>query len=973
MNNYDNMDKCSTRLFSNLLSVLLPYWRQVWPCLISWAILGSLFLSHPSFAFAEIHLTGAIDVDTTWSRDGNPYILGASLSVEPGATLTIEPGVHVKIGPSGNLSVYGSVLGGLVGGDSIIFTSLKDDSVDGDTNNDATSTLPAAGDWELPITFNAGSVGNFKNTIFRYGGYQYCYGGCREVPMIINDGGSLVFSDSTLSDSRFAAILQTSGSLDVSDSTFQRDFYTFIMKGGTASIRSSNIETGIGISNYSSFPVSAVGNWWGDSSGPRYGDDNNAAGASGGWIFGPQISYFPWLIERLSVGAGISVATSSATSTPSCLERCFSNVLFLPGFEGSRLYMADNLGGENRLWEPNRDNDATLLGLNDDGFSKNNVYTKDRDIISEAYFSGGPNVYKAFIENMDALKSSGDINDWRAMSYDWRLSLDGVLGNDQISDELVNLAESSKTSKVTIVAHSNGGLVAKALMIKLAEIGLTSRVDKIIFVAVPQFGTPQAIGSLLHGFKAGIPFFLSAKAARRLGENMLGAYNLLPSNSYFGSTTEPVIYSDGTLIDSWSSLSGFLAGGDGRDKPDYADVFSPTLLRQNLLDIVEGSHAIIDSWVPPSGVDLVEIAGTGLYTVSGIRYFDGLYEPILVLDGDGTVLTRSALALSDAGHNVRAYWVDLGKYNSHKEKVKGGRLFSRGHADILEVEDVEDIIRKEIKTGEERSYEYLSFFKLIPKIEDDRLTFFLHSLSDSLDIFDEDGRHTGFSTTTEFIEEQIPDSEYREFGSLSYVSVKKPKSGKVPKIKAVISKKVSSESLVSKPATLHVKEFIKETLATTTIFTDIPASTTVAVSIEASLGTSSEPYILTNIASTTIPTTDTTSTTTTDNLPINDTVQKEMLPVTLVKSGGSRSLARRTPPTEPMISIDVSISDFIDSFQRYKLPIEEVKIVASNTPATAENNQTASVFNAVNSVYRALRELFKGLFLLFTARISGVL
>ena len=109
-----------------------------------------------------------------------------------------------------------------------------------------------------------------------------------------------------------------------------------------------------------------------------------------------------------------------------------------------------------------------------------------------------------------------------------------------VIQELKRLAKSSKTGKVTIVAHSNGGLVAKALMQKLGDAETAKLIDKVIFVAVPQVGTPQAIGALLHGYEQGLPkdwisVFLSESTARTLAQNMSSAYNLLPSANYFAS------------------------------------------------------------------------------------------------------------------------------------------------------------------------------------------------------------------------------------------------------------------------------------------------------------------------------------------------------------------------------------------------------------------------------------------------------
>ena len=87
--------------------------------------------------------------------------------------------------------------------------------------------------------------------------------------------------------------------------------------------------------------------------------------------------------------------------------------------------------------------------------------------------------------------------------YDWRLTPDQILdkgaevapgkisylvatSSPYIIQELKRLAATSKTKKVTIIAHSNGGLVTKRLIEKLG-VDAATLVDKVIFVAVPQW------------------------------------------------------------------------------------------------------------------------------------------------------------------------------------------------------------------------------------------------------------------------------------------------------------------------------------------------------------------------------------------------------------------------------------------------------------------------------------------------------
>lgn len=137
------------------------------------------------------------------------------------------------------------------------------------------------------------------------------------------------------------------------------------------------------------------------------------------------------------------------------------------------------------------------------------------------------------------------------MPYDWWYGVeDLVLDSVQIEGtttmlvlEIESLASTSQNRKVTIITNSNGGLLAKALMIRLEQLGKNNLVDKIILVASPQFGTPKAIAGLLYGDDQSILMgaVLSKSTARTFGENTPGTYGLLPSSKYFATVASPVI------------------------------------------------------------------------------------------------------------------------------------------------------------------------------------------------------------------------------------------------------------------------------------------------------------------------------------------------------------------------------------------------------------------------------------------------
>lgn len=111
------------------------------------------------------------------------YIID-QLTVGPSAVLTIQPGVVIKFllspyGYSHVITVQGALKADGTATQPIIFTSIKDDSYGGDTNNDGNSSTPGRGDW-ASVDFTASSLDSLNsitNCDFRYGGPQYWWDG----------------------------------------------------------------------------------------------------------------------------------------------------------------------------------------------------------------------------------------------------------------------------------------------------------------------------------------------------------------------------------------------------------------------------------------------------------------------------------------------------------------------------------------------------------------------------------------------------------------------------------------------------------------------------------------------------------------------------------------------------------------------------------------------------------------------------
>ena len=142
---------------------------------------------------------GAIATSMTWTKVGSPYVITETITVNSGVTLTIEPGVIVKGGmTSQQLTINGTLIANGTPEEPIYFTSLRDDSVGGDTNGDGNATSPTYGNWN-GIYLAPGSLNNLLNNIvIRYGGYNsYDIYACTS---------SLTITNSTIENNRYYGI-----------------------------------------------------------------------------------------------------------------------------------------------------------------------------------------------------------------------------------------------------------------------------------------------------------------------------------------------------------------------------------------------------------------------------------------------------------------------------------------------------------------------------------------------------------------------------------------------------------------------------------------------------------------------------------------------------------------------------------------------------------------------------------------------
>lgn len=508
-------------------------------------------------------------------------------------------------------------------------------------------------------------------------------------------------------------------------------------------------------------------------------------------VITPKVALAHWFNEEFVDTFEFTVVDTDDQS------ECCSSVLFLPGIQASRLYKQEILG-EDRLWEPNfffDDHDVLDLSMDDNGESVNDIYT--RDILSYINNGNDKSVYGGFISFLENLKTAGTIANYETYAYDWRYDVRDIVNNGTkyenearyVVEVLETLANNSITGKVTIVGHSNGGLLGKVLISKLESEGKFHLVDDLIMIGTPQLGTPKAITSLLHGQDQGIRALnelipvVTEEAAREVSANMPGAYGLLPGQAYYdasddivvrfksGTSTQQFIDTYGSTLDSVSELDAFLLdNGNGRNNVD--DLDKALVLNNGVLSKARSTKQVLDDWQPPAGVGVYSIVGTGRNTVSGVEYepmqekkcslfgctLVDIYKPIPIMSqqGDQTVMVQSAEGSDDmVGEKI---YVDLNRIEDITNAVYI-------HYNFTESSSVQKTVEAILLGESAVTDEYTS--NAVPEYPGQQVMIGTHSPV-YLHIEDEGGRRSGQLSETEFVDE-IPEADFISVGGSSYI------------------------------------------------------------------------------------------------------------------------------------------------------------------------------------------------------------
>ncbi|MFZ3073740.1 MAG: hypothetical protein WA093_01225, partial [Minisyncoccales bacterium] len=223
------------------------------------------------------------------------------------------------------------------------------------------------------------------------------------------------------------------------------------------------------------------------------------------------------------INADISFDPTADTKTP---------VLFVPGLLGTEMFK-----GDTRLW-------ASILRminpLNSDDFMdplkfKNTLVPDDPSVFYGSVLVNPDGLYDYIQGLTSEFAKQGYIadKDFFTFPYDWRYGVSGVYPDGKTNSVLLKetigrLAKNSPTGKIDIIAHSMGGLVVKKYVMDNND----PKINKLVFVGVPNLGSPQSAKALLIGDDFKVPG-LNQDETKKISRNMPAAYDLLPSAPYF--------------------------------------------------------------------------------------------------------------------------------------------------------------------------------------------------------------------------------------------------------------------------------------------------------------------------------------------------------------------------------------------------------------------------------------------------------
>ena len=460
-------------------------------------------------------------------------------------------------------------------------------------------------------------------------------------------------------------------------------------------------------------------------------------------------------------------------------------IIFLPGVAGTRLMVSWTDEGSTYLhsteaWPFSPAEQRDRLRLDEFGKTGPANTTVKADLLLSTWptnFYGG---IRDFLHKKGYLASGGAAQEPRQyfeFPYDWRLD-NGT--HFEALDRKIDAAlkENPKATKVMLMAHSMGGVIARAYILSSPQ--RAARVDSLITIGTPYWGAPKPYYGATNGYTFGNPSVLQP-LMKKLIQNWPAAYQLMPNYQFIWDGNEKrwlTVEEASQVRYKWfaSIDENWFAADKYTETTDNIKSLNPNLVK--LAQDFKKPFGTRENPTPlPPGIRHYAIVGTGVKTFADINmntasYMDaGLSGRQLNMggrkvemwpcfhDGDGTVSLEGSVIST-----ATTYYVPY--------VAKWGFDSSSGHGDLPANSTVQKIVGDIVdgKPPDPNSYSYNK--KKEGELIDleEGVDFRLHS-DVRLSIKDaETGRILGF-TDSDGIEENFPSGSFIAMNDGEYAAI----------------------------------------------------------------------------------------------------------------------------------------------------------------------------------------------------------
>jgi pimeloyl-ACP methyl ester carboxylesterase len=525
-----------------------------------------------------------------------------------------------------------------------------------------------------------------------------------------------------------------------------------------------------------------------------------------------------------------TVPTATPSPTPTLTPISKTPLILIPGIAGSELktvdpfiwyednghggtYLSSYDAGE-KIWIntfqaklPGDDDYFDVLRMNHDG-QTGQVKLE----LTKTLYGGYDSAIKFFTDNGYDLGKTLFL-----LPYDWRLDIANSV--TKLTDLISSIKTNTGSTKVDIIAHSMGGLVARNY---ISDPTRAQNVRKLFTLGTPHLGAVEFLkrlrfgGCLTKDFwddlarDHGICVGVSPSEVKDIIQNMISGYELAPSQEYFNfyggrNNSHPNPYQNEGQLMNYDQIKSFLTSLGYN-----TGLFGPS----------ETFHSLDNKLTDTNGVEITNIVGSGLETIGQIREYKGK-------DFLGNIIQKKDGFSVNGDKTVPLFSASLDDKSRNLSLLGNAKVFytNQNHGDLATLGPALNLVKNILDNNSQLPSGILS-----QPYSFNGTQIAVYSPV-NIDAYDSLGRHTGLTPEGDY-EENIPGSSYDALDDAKFIFL--PEDG-VYNIEFKATDKGSFD--------FKIRKYNNDTISQETLYKDIPLTSSTSAVAQLDTSSSQSPTI----------------------------------------------------------------------------------------------------------------------------------